>query len=66
MAKGLPKKMLEWRKRQKLGAIMEPSTFEEIKRKAKAGGARNPEAVAGKAYWTTAKAKYKKSSKKEK
>lgn len=38
---------------------MKPSTFEKIERKAAAGGARSPEAVAGAAYWKTAKAKYK-------
>lgn len=53
------KGLLAWRSRQEPGAIMEPSTFEEIKQKAAAGGARSPEAVAGAAYWKTAKAKYK-------
>lgn len=51
-------KFLEWRERQKRGAIMKPSTFEEIKRKAAARGATDPEAVAGAAYWQTARAKY--------
>lgn len=51
--------MLAWRSRQKPGAIMEPSTFASIEKKAAAGGARSPEAVAGAAYWATAKAKYK-------
>jgi hypothetical protein len=48
----------EWREKQKPGAIMRPSTFEEIERKAKAAGADDPKAVAGAAYWTTARAKY--------
>lgn len=39
---------------------MSPATFEEIERKA-AGKARSPEAVAGAAYWATAKAKYRES-----
>lgn len=61
--KGKPKPrqgegMLAWRSRQKPGAIMRPSTFEKIKHKAAASGATNPEAVAGKAYWRTAKAKF--------
>jgi len=63
MARGKPKPrkgkgMLAWRSRQKRGKIMRPSTFEAIKRKAAAAGATNPEAVAGKAYWRTAKSKY--------
>ena len=56
----ISKKLLKWRRKQKKGEIMKPSTFEEIKRKAAASGATNPEAVAGKAYWRTAKAKYRK------
>jgi hypothetical protein len=43
---------------------MKPETFEQIKRKAAASGARNPEAVAGAAYWETAKAKFRKRKKK--
>ena len=50
-----------WRKKQKPGAIMKSSTFKKIASKAKKAGYKNPKAVAGKAYWTTAKAKYKKS-----
>jgi hypothetical protein len=50
----------KWRERQKPGAIMKPSTFKTIERKAAAKGYSNPEAVAGKAYWTTAKAKFRK------
>lgn len=56
-------KMLTWRRRQKRGAIMKPSTFESIKRRAAAAGASNPEAVAGAAYWRTARAKYRKAKK---
>lgn len=57
--KGKPKPragkgFLAWRSRQKRGAIMKPSTFEEIKSK----DGRNPEAVAGAAYWKAARAKY--------
>ena len=64
MARGKPKARqgegaLAWRSRQKRGAIMKPSTFEKIKEKAKQAGATNPEAVAGKAYWQTVKAKFK-------
>lgn len=66
MPRGKPKPrkgkgMLAWRSRQKTGAIMKPSTFESIKRKAAASGASNPEAVAGRAYWNAAKKKYKQS-----
>lgn len=57
------KGLLAWRSRQKRGAIMKPSTFEEIKRKATAGGATNPEAVAGHAYWHTVYAKFRKKKK---
>lgn len=53
-SKGLRK----WRRKQKRGAIMEPSTFATIKAKAEAQGAANPEAVAGKAYWASARKKY--------
>jgi hypothetical protein len=49
----------KWRSQQPRGAIMKPETFENIKEKARASGASRPEAVAGAAYWKTAKAKYK-------
>lgn len=49
----------KWRRRQGKGKIMKPSTFKDIEKKAKAGGATDPEKVAGAAYWKTAKAKYK-------
>jgi len=55
----MAKAMLKWRSKQPRGAIMEPETFEKIKRRAGRSGARNPEDVAGKAYWNTAKAKFK-------
>lgn len=63
MPRGKPKPrkgkgFLAWRSRQKPGAIMKPSTFERIKRSARARGADDPEAVAGKAYWMAARAKY--------
>ena len=54
--------LLKWRRRQKPGAIMKPSTFEEIERKAEVAGMRNPEAVAGASYWTTAKKKFRERS----
>lgn len=57
------KALKRWRRRQKRGAIMKPETFEAIRRKAAAAGYTNPEAVAGEAYWTTAKAKYAESKK---
>src|SRR6266849_6120364 len=40
--------------------IMHPATFKAIKKAAKAAGAKDPEAVAGAAYWATVKAKHKK------
>lgn len=48
----------KWRKRQKPGAIMKPSTFKKIEKSAAAAGATDPAKVAGAAYWKTAKAKY--------
>ncbi len=39
---------------------MHPATFKAIKKAAKAAGAKDPEAVAGAAYWATVKAKHKK------
>lgn len=63
--KKMPRKLLRWRKRQKKGAIMEPETFEEIKRKAAASKkTRDAKKVAGAAYWKTAKAKFRERKKK--
>lgn len=50
---------LAWRAKQKPGSIMHPKTFKAIKRAAAKAGARDPEAVAGAAYWATVKAKHK-------
>lgn len=50
--------LLKWRRKQKRGAIMKPSTFNKIEKKAAASGASNPKAVAGKAYWRIAERKY--------
>ncbi len=55
---------LKWRGKQKPGAIMKPSTFAKIKRKAAAAGADDPEKVAGAAYWRTVAAKHKAAKKK--
>ena len=52
---------LEWRRRQRPERIMHRETFEEIEEEARRRGARNPKAVAGAAYWRTARAKYKRS-----
>lgn len=62
MAK-ISKKLLKWRKRQKRGAIMKPSTFKEIEARAAASGATNPKDVAGHAYWATARKKFAKRKK---
>jgi len=59
MAK-IPKKVRQWRRKQKKGAIMKPSTFAKIERGAARKGARNPKKVAGKAYWRTVLAKARK------
>jgi len=53
----MPKGLLRWRE-QKPGRVMRPSTFKKIERGAAAQGARNPRAVAGAAYWKTAREKY--------
>lgn len=65
MAK-LAKDILEWRERQKTGAIMKPSTFEKIKRSATARGATSGKRVAGAAYWQTVKAKHRGRKKRKK
>lgn len=54
----LSRKILDWRARQKVGAIMKPSTFEKIKRSAAARGATSGKKVAGAAYWKTVRAKH--------
>ncbi len=54
-----PEKLKEWRSRTKPGTIMKPSEFEHIKRSAAASGAKDPEAVAGAAYWGAAEHKFK-------
>jgi hypothetical protein len=54
----ISKRVLEFRERQRRGSIMRPSTFAAIERKAARGGMRDPEAVAGAAYWQTLAAKY--------
>jgi hypothetical protein len=51
-----------WRKRQTKGSIMKSSTFKSIEHKAASSGATNPRKVAGAAYWRTARAKYRGSS----
>ena len=53
-----------WRKKQKRGEIMRPSTFIEIERKAAREGATDPRAVAGRAYWNVERSKYKRSTRK--
>lgn len=64
MARGRPRRrkgkgILAWRSRQKRGAIMRPSTFKRIVRKnIRKYGKRRARKIAGKAYWRTAKAKY--------
>jgi len=61
----MKKALLAWRKKQPKGAIMKPETFKEIVAEAKAKGLPEKRAkkVAGKAYWKTAKKKFKKRGK---
>ena len=60
-------KFLKWRKKQKRGAIIKPSMFGKIESSAmkKYGKARAAK-IAGSVYWKTAKAKFKKASKRKK
>jgi hypothetical protein len=55
-----PKDLLDWRSKQKRGAIMKPSTFDEIvaENEGKVGKERAKK-MAGAAYWNVAEAKYK-------
>jgi hypothetical protein len=56
----IPIKTLKWRRKQPRGAIMKPKTFQKIKRKAMKKyhiGEKRAEKIAGKAYWTSVKAK---------
>ena len=55
------KGLKEWRKKQPKGAIMKPSTFEEIVANAEKQGFSKARAkkIAGKAYWEQAERKYK-------
>ncbi len=53
--------LLEWREKRGRGEIMRPSTFKEIKEEAKKRYGLSEERakkVAGKAYWQTARAKF--------
>ena len=69
MARGKPEprkgvSLPAWRSRQRPGAIMKPSTFEDIKEAAKKKygvGEKRAAKVAGKAYWTTARKKWRQS-----
>ena len=61
----ISKKILKWREKQPEQGIMSTEKFEEIKRKAAAGGAISPSAVAGASYWKTVKAKFKERRKKK-
>lgn len=60
-----PKAELAWRKKQKPGAIMEPSTFDAIVRDAMSRGFSKKRALkmAGQAYWETVRHKYSKAKK---
>lgn len=62
-SKKMSEALLDWRAEQPPSAIMKPSTFESIRKRAAKAGATDPEAVAGAAYWRTAEAKFKKRKK---
>ena len=54
------KNLLEWRRKQRKGAIMNPKTFRTIyKRAKKKYGKKRAKKIAGAAYWRTVRAKYK-------
>ncbi len=53
----IPEELLRYREAVGPGKIMSPETFKRIVRKARKRGARDPEAVAGRAYWRTLQAK---------
>ena len=58
--------MLEWRSKQKKGAIMEPATFERIVKdvmKKYSIDRKRAEKIAGRAYWDAVESKYKASKK---
>ena len=55
------KNLRAWRMKQKRGKIMKPSTFKDIEESAERSGASDPKAVAGKAYWRSARDKFRKS-----
>jgi len=66
MAK-VSRKKRTWRRQQKRGAIMQPSTFKRIKEEAKRRygvGEERAKRIAGKAYWRTVESKYRKSQRK--
>ena len=62
----IPEKNLRWRRKQKPGAIMKPSTFQGIMEGAMEGGLSKERAakVAGASYWKTEKKKFKERKKK--
>jgi len=57
----IQKKILSWRAAKRKGSIMKPETFGKIVAAAKKRGYRNPQAVAGKVYWSRVREKYKES-----
>jgi hypothetical protein len=48
--------LLKWRRKQKRGAIMKPSTFADIA--SSSGGGTKGKRIAGAIYWKTARRKY--------
>ena len=58
--------LLAWRSRQKVGAIMKPSTFEDIKKSEMERGLSEERATkaAGASYWRSARKKFKERKKK--
>ena len=63
---GMSAALLDWRREQKRGAIMEPAKFDELVRKMMAKykvNRKRAEKIVGKIYWRTAKDKFQKSQK---
>lgn len=63
-AKGkISEAVLKFRKKQKRGAIMKPSTFQKIKESSakRYGSEKSGQEAAGRAYWNTVMSKFRKS-----
>lgn len=59
MSKAEREAMLRWKAKRPHESIMRKRTFKAIERKARAAGYADPKSVAGRAYWRTVEAKWK-------